>query len=271
MIEITLNVNGPTETPPINIDDVLDYSSTISIDQTEETPDDNTFDYSETVVGAFDPNDITCLQGDVVPDTTIGEFLHYMIRFENTGNAPAENVIVTSEINASDFNINTLQILNASHEMNLRINDGILEFIFENIQLGGGGGHGNILLKIKTKENLTISDEVDAKADIYFDYNFPIETNTANTAFTVLSTNQFDKKQKVFIYPNPSNREIHIETSTQIQNITIYDLQGRVVLSKNNAENTMHLRLDVSDLSNGIFLIQFETAEGEYTKKLIKK
>ena len=125
-VEITLNVNGPTETPPINIDDVLDYSSTISIDQTEQTPEDNTFDYSEIVVGAFDPNDITCLQGDIVPDTEIGEFLHYMIRFENTGNAPAENVIVTSEISASDFNINTLQVLNASHEMNVRVNNGIL-------------------------------------------------------------------------------------------------------------------------------------------------
>ncbi|WP_127846316.1 T9SS type A sorting domain-containing protein [Psychroflexus aestuariivivens] len=270
-VEITLNVNGPTETPPINIDDVLDYSSTINIDQTEETPEDNTFDYSETVVGAFDPNDITCLQGDIVPDTEIGEFLHYMIRFENTGNAPAENVIVTSEINASDFNINTLQILNASHEMNVRVNNGILEFIFENIQLAGGGGHGNILLKMRTRSDLTISDEVDAKADIYFDFNFPIETNVANTEFTVLSTNKFDKKQNISIYPNPSDLEINIETLAPIQNIKIYDLHGRIVLSQNNSDSNLNLKLDVSNLSKGIYLIKLETSEGQFTQKLIKE
>lgn len=271
IVEITLNVNGPTETPPINIDDVLDYSSTISIDQTEQTPEDNIFDYSETVVGAFDPNDITCLQGDIVPDTEIGEFLHYMIRFENTGNAPAENVIVTSEINASDFNINTLQVLDVSHEMNVRVNNGILEFIFENIQLAGGGGHGNILLKMRTRPDLTISDEVDAKADIYFDFNFPIETNVANTAFTVLSTNQFDKKQNVSIYPNPSDREINIETLAPIQNIKIYDLHGRIVLSQNNSDSNLNLKLDVSNLSKGMYLIKLETSEGQFTQKLIKE
>jgi uncharacterized repeat protein (TIGR01451 family) len=270
-VEITLNVNGPTETPAINIDDVLDYTSTISIDQTEETPDDNTFDYSEVVVGAYDPNDITCLQGDLVPDSLIGEFLNYMIRFENTGNAPAENVVITTDISASDFSLNTLKVLDASHDMYMQINDGVIEFVFENIQLDGGGGHGNILLKIKTRPDLTTTDEVDAQADIYFDFNFPIETNIANTAFGVLSTTPFETEQNVKIYPNPSAGELNIEALSQIQNVTIYDIQGREVSSQNNSENTMNLKLDVSNLSRGIYIIKIETSRGQMSQKLIKE
>lgn len=91
-VDIVLNVNDPTETPPVNIDDVLTFTSDIVIDQAEETPDDNTFEYNEIVTGSFDPNDITCLQGDVAPSTLIGDYLHYVINFENTGNAEAQNV-----------------------------------------------------------------------------------------------------------------------------------------------------------------------------------
>jgi uncharacterized repeat protein (TIGR01451 family) len=270
-IDITVNVNGPTETPPINIDDVLDYNSTISLDQTEETPEDNSFNYSEIVVGAFDPNDITCLQGEIVPDTQIGEFLHYMIRFENTGNSPAENVVVTTDINPDDFELSTLQVLNASHDMVVRNNNGVIEFVFENILLSGGGGHGNILLKIRTKDILTPSDEVEAQADIYFDFNFPIETNVANTAFSVLSTQQFSDEQNIVVYPNPSDSFIRIEASIQFNNISILDIQGRVVLTQNTTENAFNSSIDISNLSKGVYVIQLETSKGKLTKKLIKE
>ena len=270
-IDITVNVNGPTETPPINIDDILDYTSTISIDQTEETPDDNTFDYAETVVGAYDPNDITCLQGDLVPETEIGEFLHYMIRFENTGNAPAENVVVTTEINPSDYDVNTLQVLNASHDMFVRQNNGVIEFVFESIQLDGGGGHGNILLKIKTKPELTNTDEVEIQADIYFDFNFPIITNIANTAFGVLSVNQFQNEVNMSMYPNPASDRVSIETSAQIQALVIYDLLGKAVVSLNNVNSKRLDNIDVSSLNKGIYLLSISTDKGRVTKKLIIK
>lgn len=270
-IEIVLNVNGPMETPPINIDDVLNYTANISVNQTEETPADNAFDYSEIVVGAYDPNDITCLQGDVVPETQIGEFLHYMIRFENTGNAPAQTVVVTSDINPAEYNVSTLQVLNASHDMFTRINNNVVEFVFENIQLPGNGGQGNILLKIKTQPTLVTNDEVQAKADIYFDFNFPITTNIANTAFSELSTEQFSTYANMVMYPNSSDSFINIEASSQINNIRIFDLQGRTVLTLNHNENTFKSRIDIFNLRSGVYVIQLETLQGRIVQKLIKE
>lgn len=268
-IEITLNVNGPTETPAINIDDVLDYSSSISIDQAEETPTDNTFDYSEVVVGAYDPNDITCLQGDSVPESLIGDFLHYLIRFENTGNAAAENVVVTSEINADDYNINTLQVLNASHEMYVRNNNGIVEFVFENIQLSGGGGHGNILLKIETKSDLVTNDEVEINADIFFDFNFPITTNIANTTFSTLAVDGFTPELNISIYPNPTASVIYIDADSTIQAITVYDIKGRSIQYKEN--DTNEANIDLTAFTNGMYFMVIQTDEGSFTKKIIKK
>lgn len=270
-VNITLNVNGPTETPPVNIDDVLDYTASISIDQTEETPADNSFDFSETVVGAFDPNDITCLEGDVVSDTYIGEYLHYLIRFENTGTAPAQNVVVTSAINTEDYILNSLQILDSSHGMFIRNNNGLLEFVFEDILLPENGGQGYILLKIKTLPTLTLNDEVDIEADIYFDFNFQIQTNTANTGFENLSVSQFIPENQIQVYPNPAQQDLRIEAQSPIQNIRIFDVHGRAVFSQTPANNQKTAGLDMSRLPPGIYLLTVNSLDGQWTQKVVKE
>jgi len=270
-VEITLNVNSPMETPPVNNDDVLDFSASVIIDQTEETPSDNTFDYSEVVVGSFDPNDITCLQGDVVPGTEIGEFLHYMIRFENTGTAAAQKVVVTTDINPADYSISTLQVLDASHDMFVHNNNGVVEFVFEDIQLAAGGGHGNILLKIKTQPTLTLSDEVEAQADIYFDFNFPIITNVATTAFQTLSDPNFSPGIDISIYPNPTQTHVDINVNASINSMSVFDIQGREVLTSPLKGNVQSTRLDVSGLAKGLYILKVNTSKGSYVHKLIKE
>ncbi|MEP0265733.1 T9SS type A sorting domain-containing protein [Dokdonia sp.] len=267
-VEIVLNVNDPTETPPVNINDVLTFTSNISTGQADETPDDNTFVYDEIVIGSFDPNDIICLQGDVAPSTLIGDYLHYVINFENTGNAIAQNVVVTAEINPDDFDINTLQILNASDEMSVSINNNLIEFIFENISLSTGG-HGNILLKMKTNGNLVISDIVSNEANIYFDFNFPVTTNMADTTFETLSVDEFGEEISVALYPNPSDTVVTIEATSRIQTVQMYDVQGRVILSKDANDQTTSI--DVSSFANGMYFLVIKTDRGEVTKRVLKK
>jgi hypothetical protein len=194
-----------------------------------------------------------------------------MIRFENTGNAAAENVVITTDINPADYDLNTLQVLNASHDMFMRHNNGVIEFVFENIQLAGGGGHGNILLKIKTRPDLSITDEVDAQADIYFDFNFPIITNIANTAFAVLSVNDFTAEIETNMYPNPTDALVTVESASQLQNITIYDIQGRIVYTEKYTDNSLKSTIDVSTFVKGVYLVKLLTTKGQVTKKLIRQ
>lgn len=267
-VEIVLHINDPTETPPVNIGDVLTFTSNIVTGQTDETPDDNTFVYDEIVVGAFDPNDITCLQGDVAPASLIGDFLHYVINFENTGNAPAQNVVVTAEINPDDFDINTLQILNTSHQMSAIINNDLLELTFEDINLSTGG-HGNILLKVRTNQDLITTDFVAADANIYFDFNFPVLTNTANTTFETLSVDEFLEEQDIRLYPNPTDAIVTIEAISAIQTIGVYDVQGRVILSKDALSSTTSI--DISSFADGMYFLVIQTEAGEVTKRILKR
>jgi len=74
------------------------------------------------------------------------------------------------------------------------------------------------------------------------------------------------KATEVSIYPNPSSDIITIETS-QIQSITIVDVQGRTVKHIKHNGNT--IRTDVSDLKKGLYFVQVQTANEKHMAKLI--
>lgn len=267
-IYVTLNVNGPMETPAINIDDQLDFTANVNPVVGDELPADNTFDFKQTVIGAYDPNDITCIQGDIVNPSEIGEFLHYLIRFENTGNAAAENVVVKTEVNPAQFDISTLQLLSSSHNPYVKVTGNTMEFIFENIFLEASGGHGNILLRMQTKEDLQINDTVTKDAEIFFDYNFPIETNDANTTFATLSNADFEIDKSVSLYPNPVKDALNIKASSTIKSVSVYDVQGRLLQTTTNS--TSEINIDLSTQPNGMYFVKIITDKGTNVEKIVK-
>lgn len=266
-ILVTLHVNSPMDTPAVNIDDILAFTSFIDV-SIDENWEDNAFDYNQIVVGAFDPNDITCLEGDVVSPTEIGNYLHYMIRFENTGTFQAENIVVRTEINPADFDINTLQLLNASHAVDARINGNTVEFVFQNILLESGG-HGNVLLKLQSANSLQQGDMVNKQANIYFDYNFPVETNEAETVFQALSNPDYEIDNSLNIYPNPTSGLVNINGDFNIKSTQLFDVQGRLIQT-NIVNNTITV-IDLSSQSNGIYFVKVVTEKGMKVDKLIKQ
>jgi len=265
---ITLNVNAPTETPAVNIGDILNFSTTINPIEGDEQPEDNQFNLEQVVVGAYDPNDITCLEGNILEPDYIGKYLHYLINFENTGNAPAENVVVAMNVDTTLYNLNSLELLNRSHDMNVRVNGNKVEFIFESIFLEPLE-KGSIVFKMKAQETLQVGDTITQHAEIFFDYNFPIITNTASTTFAVLNTPEFLAETALAIYPNPFNEVLTIKAKTTIKVVEIYDVQGRIVFSKelNNTEIT----LNITKQSQGIYFAKISTDKGIKIEKIIKK
>lgn len=84
------------------------------------------------------------------------------------------------------------------------------------------------------------------------------------SAQSVLSV---DKSEKIVlsIYPSPTSDYLNIQTEEQVLDVTIFNVQGRQVL-KSSEE-----RLDVSNLTSGIYLIEVKTNSGKATSKFIKK
>ena len=265
-ILVTFNVNSPQETPAVNIGDVLAFNANIDVTADDVTADNN-FDFNQTVVGSYDPNDITCLEGNALPLADIGTYLHYNIRFENTGTAPAENIVVKSEIDLAQYNIQSLQIMESSHPMEVKVTGNIAEFIFQTINLDTGG-HGNILLKLKSNAAMT-NNQVVNSADIFFDYNFPIETNDAQTVFADLSKDDFNKDLSIQIYPNPTQDSINITCESTINTVQLFDAQGRLLLTKLVNENKSSI--DLSSQALGIYFIKITAVDGVKTEKIIRK
>lgn len=268
IIYLVLNVNSPVETPAVNIGDVLNFATTINPIAGDEMPNDNVFSYNQTVVGAYDPNNIECLEGDVVSPSYIGQYLHYVVNFENTGNFPAENVVVKIVIDTTKYNINSLQLLNTSHNSYTKITDNIVEFIFENIALDSGG-HGNVLFKIQTTNSLVSGDMVTKRGDIFFDYNAPIDTGIANTVFQSLNNSAFEKDNSVVIFPNPTQSIVNVKSDNSIKSIQLYDVQGRLLQTKLTEENSTSI--DISDKSKGIYFLKITSDKGIKVERIVKE
>ncbi|WP_298150039.1 T9SS type A sorting domain-containing protein [Flavobacterium sp.] len=267
-ILVTMHINAPTDPNPVNLNDVLHFSSTISPQNIDENADDNAFALNQTVVGSFDPNDITCLEGENVSPTEIGKYLHYLVNFENTGTYAAQNIVVKDTIDTAKFDVSSLQVLNASHNVDARLTGNVLELIFQDIQLDPAA-HGHVVFKIRSKDNLVTGDSVAQQAGIYFDYNFPVITNIATTVFSTLSAGDTMKDNSLTIYPNPTADVVHIKSHSNIGTIELFDAQGRI-LQHTNA-NGMEASLNMAQYTSGMYYVKVQTGNGVKTQQLLRK
>ncbi|RZJ64184.1 MAG: T9SS type A sorting domain-containing protein [Flavobacterium sp.] len=265
--QFALNVNNPTETPAVNIGDTFLFTASALV-VGDETPEDNTFSLTQTVAGSLDPNDKTCLEGNVVSPNKIGEYLHYLIRFENTGTANAHNIVVKDMIDVAKFDIASLQVISASHEVDTRINANKTEFIFEGIELAPEA-QGFVLFKIKTLPTLTTGTTVTNKADIFFDYNFPVITEPANTTFQTLgiADQEFDASVKIF--PNPTRNTFVNNADSEIKSVQLFDIQGRLL--KTMLPDSNQVTVDIAGQTGGIYFVKAVSSKGSSVQKIIRE
>ncbi len=272
-IILGLQLNTPTDIPPLNAGDQLTFTASIPLFASDETPSDNTFTLHQQVFNSYDPNDKTCLQGDTITPEMVGQFVHYIIRFENTGNFPAQNIVVRDIIDLAKFDMATLAMVSASHAVELRVSSGNkVEFIFENIQLpfDDANNDGYVAFKIKTLPTLVIGDTFSNLANIYFDYNFPIITNTAATTIAALENADFEFSQYFTLYPNPATNELHIHSGAiGLTSVRIYNIMGQLVLTIPNALQLG--AIDVSDFKSGTYYVRVESEIGSSSGKFMKR
>jgi hypothetical protein len=76
------------------------------------------------------------------------------------------------------------------------------------------------------------------------------------------------------IYPNPVQDILSINKGNfngEWRTLGVYDITGKQVLSLNNLDQDDVLDLDMSALSNGLYILKLNTSNGQYQKKLIKE
>jgi len=83
-----------------------------------------------------------------------------------------------------------------------------------------------------------------------------------------LSITENELQQIITVYPNPASTILNINTNNiEIIKIELYDVLGKKVLGKNGTIN----QLDISNLDNGLYLVNIQTAQGVLVKKILKQ
>ncbi|MGH2667429.1 T9SS type A sorting domain-containing protein [Flavobacterium sp.] len=91
------------------------------------------------------------------------------------------------------------------------------------------------------------------------------------TVTEVLSTKDF-LFSKIAVYPNPASDFIMISNTSNIEinEVNIVDVNGRTV-KLFNPKSDQDVKMNISDLTAGIYFMDINTSEGSATKKIVKQ
>lgn len=228
------------------------------------------------VIGSYDPNDKTTFVNGVQNDSTLflsEHKLDYVIRFQNTGTAPAQNIYILDTIQAT-LDLSSFEFVGSSHPCTVSILEGnVLKFNFASIMLPDSSSnepqsHGFVHYKINQSAQNQLGDILFNTAFIYFDFNVPVVTNTTYDELIEddlgLTQSQYNQLK---LYPNPSESQVNIESEQNIQSFEIIDLNGRMITTQKEV-NSKKLSLDFSAYQKGIYLVQLTIDNQQIVKRI---
>ncbi len=259
--------------PPVNIGgEVLTFNAAIvQPPQPDGNPANDSYTLNQTTVNSYDPNDITVHQGATILPSQTGDYLTYTIRFQNTGTADAVNIRLENTLQPT-LDWNTFRPITASHNFVTTRSGNLVTFKFNDINLPASSinepaSHGFVTYMIKPAASVTLGSVINNQANIYFDFNAPIITNTATTTVQeAMGTGEFDGGS-VKVYPNPVTERLAIQTTGEtVLQAAIYDLNGRLCINSANVNI-----VDTSALAPGMYLAKITTEKGTSTFRVVKK
>jgi hypothetical protein len=281
----TLQFKVPVDTSLLN--DTLIAYGTLQPTSADLTPADNRDTLNNQVVGSWDPNDKRLMNGlaDRPEAIDVGQQRHeYMIRFQNTGTAPARKVELRDTL-AGRFMPGTMQMLGASHDYTMQmltpasLAGTVLVWRFNNIMLPDSNtnepaSHGYVRFSIKRQPGIALGDSVPNRAGIYFDFNPVVMTNTVSGEVADKTTSRpaavaGPGHLDVTLYPNPSRGSFRIggDFSTQAPaTVHIRDLRGRLLLQRRLTAPDRQLR---PELSEGLYLVEVTQGSRRAVRKLM--
>ena len=228
------------------------------------------------ITSSFDPNDKLASTSSRSSRTLyfIGqdEWIDYTIRFQNTGNDTAFNVVVTDTLSNS---LDPASFLagSASHSYTWGMEEnGMLRFTFTNILLPDSNvnealSHGFVGFRIKPTEPLLPGTVIENTANIYFDFNPPVitEPSVLMAEFSTGVTNQIGNN--VYLSPNPTTDLLNVRLPGNAdRTFMVVAADGRTIAvpSKPTAQG---LQLDTRSLPSGLYLITTSTGTARFVKQ----
>ena len=86
---------------------------------------------------------------------------------------------------------------------------------------------------------------------------------------TVLVDGLEEMSSSFEVYPNPAKDEIYISSEETIEEVSVYDVYGRLQVAESPSRHDK-VRVDMSDLSNGVYFVKVKSGTDEMIKKIVK-
>jgi hypothetical protein len=248
-------------------------------------PADNLSAVAQTVSGSFDPNDLEVNYERLSPAQVASQLpLDYLVRFQNMGTDTAFTVVVRDTLDFRRLDLTTLQLVAESHNCGWSVSGtGQLTVRFLNIHLphrgtNEPGSHGFVRFRVLPKTTLVVGDLVHNKADIFFDYNAPVRTNTATTAVLLPTAMTADSRTTAFTaYPNPAHESLSVAavlSKAGTLRLSLLDVLGRPVAQQAVAAPTGPLQhtFALRSLAPGLYLLRVQLPDGTTaTQRIVVK
>lgn len=228
-------------------------------------PANNTANACATVVTSYDPNDKqgSCNNKNADGEVEANSDMYYTIRFQNTGNFPARDIRITDTLSQA-LSISSLRILTSSHPMITWLDGNVVTFYFDEIWLPDSNSnepasHGYVMFKIAQKPNLPPGTQILNNADIFFDHNPPIRTNTVTSIIESVSLSEWF--QDIRMAPNPFTDYLGISGVDKFPlSLRLYSPAGSLV----HQQILTHLAgpVHLSQLPAGVYVAEIHGGQG---------
>ena len=246
------------DTASNSISDTVQFVSWLNLPISDVDTSDNSDTLPALIVGACDPNDKTASAEYISPTT---KRIDYHIRFQNTGTDTAYKVVVVDSLNTS-LALTNVVINSASHPYNFSVQNNVLVWEFENILLPDStsdyyGSQGYVNFSTGINPALGLGDSITNDADIYFDFQWPIITNTAKTTIVnnISVLEQGLAERILEVYPNPARDVIRIKnTSVSDLRVQITNTNGQI-FSSFTLKPSEELGYECSNLPAGLYIL----------------
>lgn len=257
--------------------DPIELKATISYEDETGSIIEKVTSYETIFLCAYDPNDKQVFPAGVQDENyTLFEdnILEYKIRFQNTGNFPAEDIVIRDSLSES-LDLSTLKFIHASHPISeIRLDRNVVEFRFDDIFLidsltNEPESHGYLQFSIETMEDLDENTVINNTAHIYFDANPAIVTNTVFNTFVSeipITSNENLEEQRFKLMPNPSRSLLNIEMVNTYGGgqWKIFNQLGREIISGKSFENNFDV--NIKTLENGLYFFQLNGTSRRFIK-----
>lgn len=231
----------------------------------------------EEVVSSYDPNDKNVMPAGVHDPHFIQAnlLMEYKIRFQNTGNDTALDIYIMDTL-SQYLDVTTFQPGASSHPYSWELTGpGVVKFDFPNIMLVDSNtneplSHGFVKFRIMQMPGLEEGTRIENEANIFFDFNAPVLTNTAYSTIgkieswsvpnngvdtTTTGIADYDDIPMIQVYPNPFSETATVELfdmpATGVT-LELYNMMGEQVLTKQSYQPKFQIHS--GDLSNGVYL-----------------